>query len=52
MLRFERLEMVRTIVINFPCRLSYAPYGKGSGGSKKQAEQAAAKETLELLGEV
>lgn len=29
-----------------------APYGKGSGGSKKQAEQAAAKETLELLGEV
>jgi ribonuclease-3 len=29
-----------------------APYGKGSGGSKKQAEQAASKETLELLGEM
>ena len=29
-----------------------APYGKGNGGSKKVAEQAAAKETLELLGEV
>ena len=29
-----------------------APYGKGNGGSKKIAEQAASKETLELLGEV
>lgn len=27
-------------------------YGRGSGSSKKKAEQAAAKETLELLGEV
>ena len=27
-------------------------YGKGNGGSKKSAEQAAAKETLELLGEM
>jgi ribonuclease III len=27
-------------------------YGLGSGGSKKQAEQAASKETLELIGEV
>lgn len=28
------------------------PYGKGSGNSKKQAEQAAAKETLTLMGEI
>lgn len=27
-------------------------YGRGSGSSKKKAEQAAAKETLELMGEV
>lgn len=27
-------------------------YGRGSGSSKKKAEQAAAKETLELIGEV
>jgi ribonuclease-3 len=27
-------------------------YGKGSGSSKKLAEQASAKETLELLGEL
>jgi dsRNA-specific ribonuclease len=27
-------------------------YGKGSGASKKLAEQAASKETLELMGEI
>ena len=27
-------------------------YGRGSGSSKKKAEQAAAQETLELLGEL
>jgi dsRNA-specific ribonuclease len=27
-------------------------YGKGKGPSKKEAEQAAAKETLALMGEI
>jgi dsRNA-specific ribonuclease len=27
-------------------------YGLGTGSSKKQAEQSAAKETLELMGEI
>ncbi|TNF46703.1 MAG: ribonuclease III, partial [Bacteroidetes bacterium] len=27
-------------------------YGRGSGSSKKMAEQAASKETLELMGEI
>jgi len=27
-------------------------FGRGKGGSKKQAEQQAAKQTLELIGEI
>jgi ribonuclease-3 len=31
--------------------ISHKQYGRGKGGTKKLAEQEAAKETLELLGE-
>jgi len=33
-------------------QINRTSYGKGSGHSKKDAEQAAAKETLALMGEL
>ena len=37
-----------TIVV----RINETKYGRGIGTTKKMAEQAAAKETLELMGEI
>lgn len=37
------------IVLN---KVNSVPYGRGKGSSKKMAEQAASKETLELMGEI
>jgi dsRNA-specific ribonuclease len=33
-------------------QINRSSYGKGKGFSKKEAEQAAAKETLALMGEI
>jgi dsRNA-specific ribonuclease len=33
-------------------QINQSIYGKGKGNSKKEAEQAAAKETLTLMGEI
>ena len=39
-------------VYQMTVQINRTPYGKGKGHSKKEAEQAAAKETLALMGEI
>lgn len=40
------------VVYEMSVQINQAIYGKGKGNSKKEAEQAAAKETLALMGEI
>ena len=39
-------------VYQMTVQINRTAYGKGKGHSKKEAEQAAAKETLALMGEI
>jgi dsRNA-specific ribonuclease len=39
-------------VYEMSVQINRSSYGKGKGFSKKEAEQAAAKETLALMGEI
>jgi ribonuclease-3 len=40
------------VVYEMSVQINQSIYGKGKGNSKKEAEQAAAKETLTLMGEI
>ena len=51
-LEFQEKFIDGKAIYEMEVQINRTSYGKGSGHSKKDAEQAAAKETLALMGEL